>query len=177
LTSPDAERLPTVDKSVAGKLRSVKQLGGKYEIVFIHRDADGAGREVRVSEIWLAVSETMSEAIHVPVVPVRMTEAWLLLDEQLIREVAGNPNGRVRLDIPSVREVERIADPKARLKELIVTASETTGRRRKNLQAAFPYNRRRLLEELDPTGPVRHLESWCQFVDDTAEALRKLGAS
>ena len=67
-----------------------------------------------------------------------MTEAWLVLDERLIREVAGNPNGRIRLNMPTSREAERIADPKALLKELIADASETAGRRRKLLQAAFP---------------------------------------
>ncbi|MEU4367628.1 hypothetical protein [Micromonospora chersina] len=174
LATPDTDLLPVADKTVAGKLRALRQLGGKYDIVFIHRDADGAGREARISEIGNAISEVLPDTVHIAVVPVRMTEAWLVLDERLIRGVAGNPNGRVRLNIPTVKEAERIADPKALLKELIAEASETSGRRRKLLQAAFPYNRRRLLEELDPGGPVRHLESWRRFVDETAEGLRKL---
>ncbi|UQU64439.1 hypothetical protein COUCH_36710 [Couchioplanes caeruleus] len=138
LTSPNSEMLPTPDKTIAGKLRAVKQLGGIYEVVFVHRDADGAGRDARLSEISIAVREVTPGSAHVPIVPVRMTEAWLILDEPLIRIVAGNPNGRIPLDIPSVREAERVADPKALLKNLILTASETTGRRRRNLQAALP---------------------------------------
>lgn len=174
LTAPDTEMLPLPDKSVAGKLKAVKQLGGEYEIVFIHRDADGAGRQAREREIRAAVDAVMPETSHVAVVPVRMTEAWLLLDESSIREVAGNPNGRVKLNIPSAREVERIADPKALLKDLIVTASETTGRRRRTLHTSFPHSRRRLLEELDPRGAVRLVDSWRRFVDETAQALQKL---
>lgn len=174
LTAPDADLLPAADKTIAGKLRALMRMGGEYHIVFIHRDADGAGREARISEIRSAISEVIPDTAHVSVVPVRMTEAWLVLDERLIREVAGNPNGRVRLNMPTIREAERIADPKALLKELIANASETAGRRRKLLQAAFPYNRRRLLEELDPDGPVRQLDSWRRFVDETAEGLRQL---
>ncbi|MFB6393962.1 hypothetical protein [Polymorphospora lycopeni] len=174
LTAPAADLLPTTDRTIAGKLRALARLGGRYDIVFVHRDADNAGRDARISEISSGISEVMPDAVRVPVVPVRMTEAWLVLDEGPIREVAGNPNGRVRLKIPTAREAERIADPKALLKELIADASETTGRRRKSLQAAFPYNRRRLLEELDPNGPVRFLDSWLHFVSDTIKGLQKL---
>jgi hypothetical protein len=34
------------------------------------------------------------------VVPVRMMEAWLLIDEMAIRRVAGNPNGRIPIELP-----------------------------------------------------------------------------
>lgn len=174
VTAPDAAMLPPHDGTVAGKLRSIQRLGGSYAAVFIHRDADRAGREARVAEIRDAVNQVMPGVIHAAVVPVRMTEAWLLLDEQLIREVAGNPNGRVPLRLPSANEAERIADPKALLKELLVTASELTGRRRRSFQAAFPFNRRRLLEELDPGGPVRDAASWQQFREDIAHACTRL---
>lgn len=174
LTAPNAEMLPTTERSVTGKLNAIRKLGGSYELVFIHRDADGAGREARVSEIAAGVNAAMSGVACVPVVPVRMTEAWLLLDEGLIREVAGNPNGRVKLNIPTAREAERMADPKAFLKDLITTASETTGRRRRELINAFSFARRRLLEELDPNGMVGQLESWRRFVSDAVVALHGL---
>jgi hypothetical protein len=40
---------------------------------------------------------------HIPVVPVRMTEAWLLADEFAIRSAPGNPNGTQSLDLPDLR--------------------------------------------------------------------------
>lgn len=167
MTAPDMALLPVQKRTVAGKLAAVKAIGGAYDIVFLHRDADRDGRAARVAEIAAAVAEVMPDSAHVPVVPIRMTEAWLLLDEQQIREVAGNPNGKVGLNLPSSRNVERIADPKAHLQEALVTAAELTGRRRKSFQNAFPYNRRLLLERLDPDGPVSAVPSWRQFVADT----------
>lgn len=174
ITAPDAEMLPTADKSVGGKLRAVRQLGGRYDAVFVHRDADREHPERRVAEVRAAMDDVMPGVVHAPVVPVRMTEAWLVLDEQLIRRTAGNPNGKVPLAIPSPAQAERIADPKALLKDLLVTASELTGRRRKSFQAAFSGNRRRILEQLDPQGQVRLLKSWQRFESDVAEALVSL---
>ena len=82
-------------------------------------------------------------------------------------EVAGNPNGKTRLEIPAPREAERIADPKAHLKEMLVNAANLTG------SSGFPHNRRQLLERLDPAGPVRHVPSWQRFVADARGALMR----
>src|SRR4051812_11286917 len=71
----------------------------RSHLLFVHRDADNAGREARVAEIERAM--TMATRwlpilpIVVPVVPVRMIEAWLLADEPAIREAARNPSGRM----------------------------------------------------------------------------------
>jgi hypothetical protein len=56
---------------------------------------------------------------HVPVIPIRMTEAWLLLDEAEIRRVAGSPNGKVSLGLPKAKDVESIPDPKAQLAQTL----------------------------------------------------------
>lgn len=60
-----------------------------------------------------AVTGVAAGARVVPVIPGRMTEAWLRLDEAAIRRVAGNPNGRTKLGLPKLHEVESVADPKA----------------------------------------------------------------
>lgn len=39
---------------------------------------------------------------HIPVIPVRMTEAWLLGHELSIRSAAGNPNGSENLELPDL---------------------------------------------------------------------------
>lgn len=66
-------------------------------------------------------------------VPVRMLEAWLLIDEAGLRRAAGNPNGRVVLDLPPLGELEKCADPKGLLYQLLKEASELRGRRLGNL--------------------------------------------
>jgi hypothetical protein len=116
VTDPVADRLPPPPrKSVTAKLQAVKELEGAYDLVAVHRDADTAGRPPRLAEIQSAVQLVMPGTPHVPIIPVRMTEAWLLLDEAEIRRVAGSPNGRTPLGLPKPRSVESIPDPKALL--------------------------------------------------------------
>ena len=175
VTAPDAAQLRQLgDMTVAGKLEAVRRLGGRFDLLVIHRDTDRSTRDERISEIRAAVERAMPGVPWVPVIPCRMTEAWLVLDERLIREVAGNPNGRVRLRVPAPRSAEQIADPKQLLKELLVTASELTGRRRKMFQAQFPNHRRLILERTDPRGPVGQLPSWQFFERDLRQALRTI---
>lgn len=99
LTSPDYERLPErVRVDVRSKVAAGMDLmgaDGRIDVVVVHRDADRVGLKGRVSEITGAIASLVSPDRCVPVV--RMTEAWLLLDEHAIRAVAGNPNGKVPL--------------------------------------------------------------------------------
>jgi hypothetical protein len=58
------------------------------------------------------------------VIPKRMTEAWLLVDEMAIRLAAGNPNGLVKLKIPSLTKLNTQVDPKKLLFNALEQASE-----------------------------------------------------
>lgn len=178
VTVPDLDRLPTKPgHSVGDKLRAARQLSpgaDEYDLVVIHRDSDGNPPQRRRDEIADAVAAVSPSLAHVPVIPVRMLEAWLILDPTAIREVAGNPNGRVSLGLPNPNRAERVADPKALLKQAIATASEEKGRRLNKLQARFSENRARLLQMLDREGPVKQLASWQSFRHDLSEALSSL---
>ncbi|UWZ53389.1 hypothetical protein Daura_43750 [Dactylosporangium aurantiacum] len=174
VTAPDVGSLPSPDRSVHGKLGSIREIGGEYDLVVIHRDADRDGPEARLAEILGAATSLMPGSLCVPAIPVRMTEAWLILDEQQIRRVAGNPNGTMDLAIPSWKEAERIADPKGLLRELLLTASGLTGRKRKTLSARLSYQRSQMLETLDPDGPVSKLPSWNRFQSRLSDAFSTL---
>ena len=100
------------------------------DLLFVHRDAEAAGLEVRLDEILAAVRRSLVDVPVVCVVPVRMTEAWLLTDEAAIRRAAGNPDGAVPLSLPPIRQLESVVNPKKVLMEALVRASEHTGRRR-----------------------------------------------
>ncbi|MER6452136.1 hypothetical protein ABT270_05720 [Streptomyces sp900105245] len=178
VTVPDLDRLPNrPGHSVRGKLRAAQQVsdeGQVYDLVVIHRDSDGNPPERRRGEIAEAVDEVSPGLAHVPVVPVRMLEAWLLLDQAAIREVAGNPNGKAALNLPKPARAESVADPKTLLKEAIAAASEEKGRRLEKLQKRFPENRARLLQMLDREGPIQQLASWQAFTHDLRESLSGL---
>jgi hypothetical protein len=173
-TTPDLGRLGhRVGKSIDDKLRAIAKLDGEYDLVVVHRDADNAGPEARYREIERGVRAASLAAPHAAVVPVRMTEAWLVLDEGPIRRVAGNPHGRAPLGLPAHNEAERKADPKTILRDALATASGATGRRLSIFNSRFPHHRRQLLEDLDPAGPVARLQSWRRFVESVAAGLEQ----
>jgi hypothetical protein len=103
------------------------------DVLFVHRDADRQPPEWRHKEIGEAVEQLKANGLTTPcvcVVPIRMTEAWLLMDEQAIRRAAGNPNGKQQLQIPKLKQLESIPDPKQLLHALLREASGKRGRRR-----------------------------------------------
>ncbi|HUT94205.1 MAG TPA: hypothetical protein VMY37_32390 [Thermoguttaceae bacterium] len=106
----------------------------------------------------------------VPVVPVRMTEAWLLFDEKAIRRAAGNPNGTDPLQVP-VRQAEDIPDPKAVLHEALRTASGLSGRRRQKFNVRDAVHR--VGEYIDDFSPLRRLSAFQRLEEDLATVLRE----
>src|SRR5262245_15175338 len=165
LSKPDFSLLGRVSKDVQSRLAAgLRLLGAQVDVVVVDRDADKAGSAARREEIDAAASLAGIEGSVVPVIPVRMTEAWLLLDEHAIRHVAGNPRGRVDLALPKIHEVEAIADPKSLLRECILRAANVTGRRREGVAKRFDQHRRQLLERIDRSGPIASLPSWLQNV-------------
>jgi hypothetical protein len=104
------------------------------DLLFVHRDAERQSPEDRRTEILNAVHQSGINPTAVCIIPVRMTEAWLLLDEAAIRSASGNPRGRKPLNLPTVASIERVADPKETLFQALKTASEQTGRRLRDLR-------------------------------------------
>ena len=101
------------------------------DLLFVHRDAEGESVEKRQDEIResLERSERGKTLPVVCVVPVRMQEAWLLIDEPALKRAAGNPSSRQRLSMPPVKRLEDLPDPKRVLHDLLRKASGRKGRR------------------------------------------------
>jgi hypothetical protein len=117
------------------------------DLLFIHRDADRASRDSRVREIRRALEKAgMQDSPYCCVIPVRMTEAWLLFDEAAIRYAAGNPAGTMHLDLS--RDPESLPDPKQVLHHLIRRASGRSPRRlrRMNLGEAVHLTAQRITD-------------------------------
>ena len=164
----------TRGRRLADKIENGLGRLGQFDLLFVHRDADRAGADVRYREITDAIQDAGYSGQWVGIVPVRMMEAWLLLDESAIRDTVGRSNRRPPLNLPSPREAERIADPKATLETALLNASEKRGRQRNRLRNNFPELRRRLLENLPVGGALEQLPSWVRFRDDTIRALQEL---
>lgn len=159
----DPSRLPKKSSGMSAQImETVKYYGG--DLLFIHRDADREPASVRHEEIRRAVEAARMADFAEPavaVVPVRMMEAWMLFDENAIRKASGNPNGKTKLDLPSLRKLESLPNPKANLKQALETASELHGRNLKKFHASEAV--RRIPEYVTDFSPLRELDSFLQL--------------
>ena len=97
------------------------------DVLFIHRDAEKAELDLRIQEIENELLNINQK--YLAIVPVHMTEAWLLSNESAIREAANNPNGKETLGLPPSNKWDKIPNPKHILFESLKKATGLNGRR------------------------------------------------
>jgi hypothetical protein len=154
-TWADLRRLRPPPKGLRARIEAALDLY-PCDLLFVHRDAEAVPAETRVSEID-AARVGLSTAAG-PVVPVRMQEAWLLIDEAALRRAAGNPSGRMPLAMPGIDGLEGIADPKNVLHDLLRDASGLTGRRLKRFNPG--RQALRLGQLIEDYGALRRLPAF-----------------
>lgn len=160
-------------RNLAEKIRTAVDVY-PCEVLFVHRDADDQSIEHRENEITQAVRDARlaTSVSPVAVIPVRMSEAWLLIDEGAIRHAAGFRSGRMPLDLPSAREIERRANPKEDLRKAIRAASGQTGRKLKAL--SLGQARASIAEFIADLAVLRALSSFRRFEEKVAKLARDL---
>lgn len=172
----DLRRLPKPPKKLLPRIINSLELY-PCNLLFIHRDAERESREKRITEILEVLEEAVKKTVvvppHVCVIPVRMQEAWLLFDEVALRKAAGNPRGRQPLQLPDIRKLEQLPDPKDILYGLLCEASELTGRRLKQ----FSVNERvhRLAELIDDFSPLRALSAFQLLETEIQQVIKTQG--
>jgi hypothetical protein len=137
------------------------------DLLFVHRDAEREDPEHRYKEIRDALQEASAQGFQTPavcVVPVKMTEAWLLFDEASIRQAAGNPNGKNALGLPDLNRIELILDPKEGLSEILRKASGLSGRRLKTFNV--PGSQIRITDLIEDFSPLRKLKAFQRLEED-----------
>ena len=140
------------------------------DILFVHRDAELLAMTRRIAEINKKLGKLNKP--YIPVVPIRMTEAWLLIDEQAIRSAASNSNGKAKLNLPEVNNLEGLPDPKNVLFESLNLASELPpGRLRKFRPETC---RHRVAELISDFSKLRNLSAFVQFENSLAESIQAL---
>jgi len=144
------------------------------DLLLIHRDAEKADPTDRFDEIERAIREVDDATSKVGVVPVRMSETWFLVSEEAIRRAAGNPSGKTALALPSVRDLESNPDPKKVLKDALLAASETKGRRRDRLNRDLSRRVQRVAELIEDYSPLRRLSAFQRLEADLAAVLDRV---
>ena len=169
----DFRMLPKPPWSLADRLRVCSDLY-PCDLLFVHRDAEGETREVRVQEIRHAVREVAWPVAPPPccVIPVRMQEAWFLFNEaeRAIRRAAANPNGTVPLEFPP--DPEALPNPKKYLHNLLRSATGLPERRRRKFNVGTTVHR--LAELIRDYSPLRQLSAFCSMEQDLIGVLGQL---
>lgn len=172
-TWADLSRLRVKPNSLTEKIERSLDLY-PCDVLFIHRDAEREPPDNRREEITSAL-ENLTKLHFVYVIPVRMSEAWLLFDKNAIRRASGNSDGNADINLPKLKKVENSPDPKELLFEALRVASEKSGRRLKQLNANLPFLRYRVSELVEDFSPLRSLSAFQKLEADIKALLADNG--
>jgi hypothetical protein len=151
-----------------------------YDALIIHSDGDHRGYEQTLSELFQPGKKLVLEAKDrdedicadlVPLIPVRMTEAWMLADPDALCSVLSKKVETRALGIPTkAKLVEKELKPKKTLDHIIQALYPQQSRDWKRLKV-------KLYEELGSEISLKRLSevpSYQQFMEDMTATLRTL---
>ena len=162
------EGLPPLSSGLEARINSALRLF-PCDCLFVHRDAEGVDASIRQQEIQASWSASKQPPVLICVVPVRMTEAWLIANDKPIRLAVGNPNGNVVLNLPAVKDIESCPNPKEILFSALKTASELSASRKQRFKP--DRYRHRVSELTDDLTPLRRLSSFRHLEAQVEEFL------
>lgn len=166
-----AEGLPPQATGLKSRITSALELF-PCDVLFVHRDAEKIEAPLRQREIEASWPESQQSAVLICVVPVRMTEAWLIANDKPIRLAVGNPSGTELLGLPAVKDIESLPEPKEVLFAALKAASGLNASRKRRFK---PHQFRHRVSELtDDLAPLRKLSSFRHLEAQMQEFLSGL---
>lgn len=169
-----AELLPQPPKRLSLRIAKSIELY-PCELLFVHRDAEGESFSKRRQEIQDAIGEIPAETYRpwVGVVPVRMQEAWLLIDAEALQKAADG-SGRWLPALPPIKQLEKLPDPKQTLYDLMQKANGARGRKLKKFKQELGRRRQRIAEIIDDFSPLRQLPAFQRLEQDIQHVLKHI---
>ena len=154
-------------RSFAKRRGSLEAFFDRYDpdgmMTFVHRDAERVPLTERLEEFDILDLSPM-----VPVVPVRMSEAWILFDKDANSEAVGR--ALHPFSVPSVSRLEEISDPKAHLDDLLLRAAGSpTARRLKRFNREIVNRRIEVARRIRDFTPLDGLPAFRAFQNTLAE--------
>ena len=166
----DLRNLSRPPRGLEGKVAAAVRLY-PCDVLFVHRDADRVERAERVAEIHRAIELAgLGSTPAVCLVPVRALEAWFFGDEGAIRRACGDPSGSQDLALPPFKNIESLADPKARLQDCIRRAADQRRRRRRRVRPGQILHR--IAELTDDFSPLRQLAAFQAFESELLSIIK-----
>ncbi|SFD00057.1 protein of unknown function [Flexibacter flexilis DSM 6793] len=165
-------RNPPNNGDVSNRIQKAKLLYN-FDVVFYHRDAEDRDAGVLAQRTQEIQHQTPPEYQNclVCVVPIKMMEAWLLIDEEAIKCAAGNRNYKDKLNLPSVQRLESIPNPKEVLHELLKTVKGPKGKL--NVHEAVHL----VADYIEDFSPLKNLAAFQAFEKATIECVEAILAN
>lgn len=168
----DFRKIPDPPKRLSDKVRIAK-LYYPFDILFIHRDSESTNASMiaqRSQEINVELQVADIDKT-ICIVPIKMMETWLLIDEDAIRKAAGNRNYRGRINLPTIRTLERESQPKELLHALLREASGKKGRNLKKFNIDKTVHL--VAENIEDFSPLRNLVAFQSFENELKKVVDK----
>ena len=164
---------PANKNSLSEKISYALDTGNfQLDILFVHRDAENETVAKRVEEI----SQSTPAGKHpiVCVIPVKMTESWLITSDKAIKEAVGNSHSKAKLDLPAQNKIES-CDAKAVLFEALTQAREHGAHRRRKFKPE--RFRQRVAELTTDLTALRKIPSFKLMEDALLDILQRRNTS
>jgi len=162
-------------------LEAARRASG-YHALIIHADADYPTQERALQERYLPGEVRVRELRDVgesvcgnliPIVPIQMTEAWMLADPKALCNVIGVQSSPQALGIPAhPHQVESDPNPKRTLHEVLERARAQRPRRRRRVNLSSIYEP--LARQIDLAKLVG-VPAYARFLSDLTATFRVLG--
>lgn len=175
----------TIDRQYPTRVERILEAARRasgYHALIVHADADYPTRQRALLERYMPgemrvrQARAAHEAVYeylVPIIPVQMTEAWMLADPEALCDVIGASRGAEMFRLPGhPHQVESDPDPKQTLHTVIQQAFVQRPRRRQHItlkEIYEPLARQIDLMKLDG------VPAYAQFMADLTQTLVKLG--
>ncbi len=171
---PKTEFIETMLKA---SRKAVKEYG--MSVLCIHADSDAKSIANVMEYKFTPFAEALNPMADdeycktiVPVIPIQMTEAWMMADKELLKtKIAAQ--GKRDIDLGLERDPEAYADPKQAIETAIrVAQAGKTKRRRNELTINDLYDE---MGQSIPLHRLRELPSFQHFEENVRNAFRLLG--
>ncbi len=179
-TEIEIHRPVCVDVKKETFIERIKEIALKYNyfhVICVHCDSDAPSTrrviERKINPAFNSVYNTKNTCNNlVAVIPVQMTEAWMLADIDLFLKEINTGKTCVELNLPChARQVESIANPKNRIETALREAHSNVSRRRRRLRLSdlyTPVSQKLTMEKLE------ELPSFIEFKENARRSLMKL---
>jgi hypothetical protein len=167
------DKKPTSEQTLTYAAKASKD----QDILIFHRDADNTDWKICYSQHFQDGLETIEQLSNhvackkiITLIPVKETEAWMLCDKELFRDIIETDLSLASLGLTyQIKNIESIGDPKSLIENAINLHRQSLSRRRRK----FAVNLSEIYERFSQEIQFEHLENLDSF-NRFKESIRKV---